>query len=53
MRRFEEIYAIAAERHGGDAALREKIGNLADPSGLTDDRVLAQFSRSVFCAGFN
>jgi len=51
MRTFEEIYAIALERHGD--ALVEKIGNLADASGLTDDRVLSEFSKNVFRAGFN
>jgi 3-methyladenine DNA glycosylase Tag len=51
MRSFEDIAKIARDRHG--AALAEKIGNLANPSGLTDDRVLAQFSKSVFQAGFN
>ena len=53
MRTLDDIRAIALDRHGGEAALRDKIGNMADPSGLTDDRVLAQFSKSVFNAGFN
>lgn len=51
MRSFDEIYEIALSRHGD--ALPEKIGGLADPSGLTDDRVLAEFSKNVFRAGFN
>ena len=53
MRSFEEIYAISADRHGGADALQEKIGNLPDPSGLSDDRVLAEFAKNVFRAGFN
>jgi 3-methyladenine DNA glycosylase Tag len=51
MRSFDQIYQIAADRHGAD--LPAQIGKLADPSGLSDDRVLSQFSKSVFSAGFN
>ncbi|KMW56790.1 DNA-3-methyladenine glycosylase [Candidatus Rhodobacter oscarellae] len=53
MRSFDEIYQIAAERHGGAEALRAKIGSLADPTGLTNDRVLSELSKNVFRAGFN
>ena len=53
MRSFDEIEAIAADRHGGMDALREKIGTLADPTGLSDDRILAEFTKNIFRAGFN
>jgi len=53
MRSFEEIHDIAAERHGGTEALAEKIGGLADSGNLTDDRVLSEFSKNIFRAGFN
>ncbi|MGR3503517.1 DNA-3-methyladenine glycosylase I [Pseudaestuariivita sp.] len=55
MRSFEEIYAIAEGRHGD--ALPARIGNgPAPPEALAarpEDRWLAQFTKSVFQAGFN
>ena len=53
MRSFDEIYQIAAERHGGRDSLIEKIGGLAEPGELTDDRVLSEFAKNIFRAGFN
>ena len=53
MRSFDEIETIAADRHGGMDALREKIGTLADPTGQSDDRILAEFTKNIFRAGFN
>jgi len=56
MRRFDEIFAIAADRKGGPDALnallepplpREELAK------MPDDRWLALFSRHVFNAGFN
>ncbi len=56
MRPFAEIYALAAERKGGEAALEALIGRPAAPEALRalgDDRWLAEFSKRVFQAGFN
>lgn len=56
MRRFEEIFFIAAGRKGGPEALE---GLLSKPKAagtltkLSDDRWLAGMTRSVFQAGFN
>ncbi|KNG92748.1 DNA-3-methyladenine glycosylase I [Pseudaestuariivita atlantica] len=55
MRSFSEIEDIARDRHG--AALEDRIGNgPASPAELAkvpEDRWLAQFTKSVFQAGFN
>lgn len=56
MRTFEEIYAIAAERHGGATALDAKIGkpsSKATVAQLPEDRWLSMMTRCVFNAGFN
>lgn len=58
MRSFAEIYAAAAERKGGDAALEAMIADHAPKSreelmAIPDDRWLAQMTRCVFQAGFN
>lgn len=55
---FREIYARAAERKGGEAALEALIAQhpVKSPAELAaagDDRWLAQMSRCVFQAGFN
>lgn len=56
MRSFDQIYAIAAERKGGDAALEallqhpEPAEKLAQ---LSEDRYLSMMTRCVFQAGFN
>ncbi len=56
MRAFADIYALAAEHKGGEAALEALITRPADPAALRtlgDDRWLAEFSKRVFQAGFN
>ena len=56
MRSFNEIYQIAAERHGGEKALEEKLSaplNASEIAALRDDRLLAQMAKCVFQAGFN
>jgi 3-methyladenine DNA glycosylase Tag len=56
MRSFEEIHSIAAQRHGGEAALEAKLAKPLSPAELAkipDDRWLAGMTRSVFQAGFN
>ena len=56
MRSFEEIYNIAAERHGGPEALAEKIGDTAPDPALRnkpEDRWLAVMTRCIFNAGFH
>ncbi|GAB5468972.1 MAG: DNA-3-methyladenine glycosylase I [Rhodospirillales bacterium] len=55
-RPFDEIYALAAERKGGPAALEALLSQPADPSrlrALGDDRWLSEMSKRVFQAGFN
>ena len=55
MRGFDEILAIARDRHG--AALEEKIGqgpmSPANLAAVTEDRWLAQFTKTIFQTGFN
>ncbi|EKE77401.1 DNA-3-methyladenine glycosylase I [Gallaecimonas xiamenensis] len=52
---FQKIWARAAARKGGDAALEALLrppahfGDLAD---LTDDRLLAAFTKQIFQSGF-
>ncbi|MGI9391252.1 MAG: DNA-3-methyladenine glycosylase I [Boseongicola sp.] len=56
MRSFEEIHAIAADRHGGDKALIAKIGkptSKAKLKALPEDRWLSMMTRCIFNAGFN
>jgi 3-methyladenine DNA glycosylase Tag len=56
MRDFNEIYAIAADRHGGVDALEAKLTPPLSPAELAaipDDRWLSTITRSVFQAGFN
>ena len=56
MRSFDEIYAIAADRKGGKAALEKLLPEptpAAELAHLPEDRWLAQFTKSVFQAGFN
>ena len=54
MRRFEELYAISAARHGGAAALEAKLQK-PDPKvcELPEDRWLAHMTRCIFQAGFS
>lgn len=55
MRSFEEIHAIARDRHG--TALEEKIGgaprSAAELAKVPEDRWLAQFTKTIFQTGFN
>lgn len=58
MRSFDEIYALAAERKGGAAALEPLIAehhskSKAEIAATPDDRWLAEITRAVFRAGFN
>lgn len=53
MRSFDEIYAIAAERKGGVDALEALLPEPEDITGIPEDRWLAQFTKSIFQAGFN
>ena len=56
MRRFDEIFAIAAARKGGADALESMLEPPRAPEELAkipDDRWLSQFSKNVFSAGFN
>ena len=58
MRSFADIYARAAERKGGEAALEALIDEYpakspAELAAIGDDRWLAQMSKSVFQAGFS
>src|ERR1700677_2067815 len=58
MQSFDEIYARAAERQGGAAALEARRGEYtakspAELAAIPDDRWLAEMTRGVFRAGFN
>lgn len=58
MRAFKEIYAIAAKRKGGPAALEKLIGehkpkSRAALARIGDDRWLSQMTACVFRAGFS
>ncbi|MGB0506008.1 MAG: DNA-3-methyladenine glycosylase I, partial [Pikeienuella sp.] len=58
MQSFEEIRARAASLKGGDAALDEMLAGTIVKSpeeiaAIPDDRILAEFSKRVFQAGFN
>ncbi|OIN10426.1 DNA-3-methyladenine glycosylase I [Oceanisphaera psychrotolerans] len=56
MEHFDHIYRRACERHGGEAALRQRIATpLLTPSELAaipDDRWLSSFTMSLFQSGF-
>jgi len=52
---FRTIHARAEKRKGGAKALQKLLPGMPDPkalSNLGDDRVLAEMTRRVFCAGF-
>lgn len=56
MRRFDEIFAIAAERHGGAQALEARLTRprpQAELAALPEDRWLAAMTKCIFQAGFN
>ncbi|MCP5073011.1 MAG: 3-methyladenine DNA glycosylase [Rhodobacteraceae bacterium] len=56
MKTFAEIRALAEARKGGAEALNAILGEHSytrDISTLADDRILSEFSKRVFQAGFN
>lgn len=56
MRRFQEILEIAADRHGGEAALEAQLPHPLSAEALrqsSDDRWLAAMAKCLFQAGFN
>ncbi len=56
MRTLEQIFAIAAARHGGADALNAKLAQPKRPAELAEipeDRWLAAFTRAIFQAGFS
>ena len=56
MRDFEEIFDLAAARHGGAAALEAMLEKPKPPEALAaipDDRWLSCFAKCVFQAGFS
>ena len=56
MRTYDEIFQIAADRHGGPAALTAKLSKptpRAKLAKLPEDRWLSMMTRCVFNAGFN
>ena len=56
MRSFDEIFDMAAERHGGHAALDARLEPPSDAATLAaipDDRWLSMMTRAVFQAGFS
>ena len=58
LRDFGEIYALAAERKGGVAALETILAETPTVEAsvvaqLTDDRVLSRMTRRIFAAGFS
>ncbi len=56
MRTFDEIFAIAADRKGGPAALEALLIKPTPPEDLAkipEDRWLSQFTKCIFQAGFS
>jgi 3-methyladenine DNA glycosylase Tag len=58
MRRFDEIFAMAAERKGGAAVLEQMLAQTAsrkpaEVAAIPDDRLLAEMTRRIFYAGFS
>ncbi len=56
MRTFDEIWAIASNRKGGDAALEAQLSKLKSADELKatpDDRYLSLATKCIFQAGFN
>ncbi|WP_170422784.1 DNA-3-methyladenine glycosylase I [Ruegeria arenilitoris] len=56
MRHFDEVFKIAADRHGGAAALEQKLSkpkSLEDLAAMPDDRWLSIITKTIFQAGFN
>jgi len=56
MRSFDQIFAIAADRHGGAEALEARLTPPLPPEDLArlpDDRWLSVMTKCIFQAGFN
>ncbi|WP_170466318.1 DNA-3-methyladenine glycosylase I [Ruegeria arenilitoris] len=56
MRHFDQVFEIAADRHGGAAVLEQKLSkpkSLEDLAAMPDDRWLSIITRTIFQAGFN
>lgn len=56
MHHFDEIFGLAAARHGGDAALEVKLSkpkSLQELADMPDDRWLSVITKCIFQAGFN
>lgn len=58
MRAFTDIFALAAERKGGVAALERLLAETAsrppaEIAAMPDDRILAEMTRRIFYAGFS
>jgi len=58
MRRFHEIFAIAAVRKGGAAELEQMLAKTtprppAEIAKIPDDRILSEMTRRIFYAGFS
>ncbi len=56
MRHFDEIYSIAAGRHGGPDRLEEKLSkpkSTAVLAAMPDDRWLSTITKTIFQAGFS
>ena len=56
MHHFDDIFRMAADRHGGAQALEAKLGkpkSAAELAALPEDRWLSIITKTVFQAGFN
>ena len=56
MHHFDEIFSMAANRHGGPDALEAKLSKPKSPAELAampDDRWLSIITKCIFKAGFN
>ncbi len=52
---FKKLYQLAAQRKGGEQALAELLGQPANDkavANLSDDRILAAFTKKIFQSGF-
>ena len=56
MHHFDEIFSLAANRHGGEAALNAKLAkpkSAAELAATPEDRWLAIMTKCIFQSGFN
>ena len=56
MHHFDEIFSLAADRHGGEAALNAKLAkpkSAAELAATPEDRWLAIMTKCIFQSGFN